>query len=92
MPNRPRVTPLPQAIGVSRLQEIQDRFADLMRVSTRILDANGRLITQPSCSSDFCRMLASVSGGEAVCAASADPSADAAPESETTTFRILSPQ
>ena len=86
MSDRLTATPLTEAIGASRLQEIQDRFASLVRVSITIMDADGRLITQPSCSSDFCRLLASVSAGRSVCAASADSSARAAAESGSTTL------
>jgi len=85
MSDRSHATPLTEVIGASQLQEIQDRFASLVHVSMRIMAADGRLITQPSCTSEFCRMLASISAGKAVCTASAEQAAHAATESGSIT-------
>lgn len=56
------------AINLSSLQRMQDHFAALGHVTLYVCDTEGRLVTRPSCTTDFCRSLTgSPSGLEACC-------------------------
>jgi sigma-B regulation protein RsbU (phosphoserine phosphatase) len=44
-------------IDVETLQAIQDGFSQLAKTATSIRDAEGRLVTHPSCANRFCELL-----------------------------------
>ena len=65
------VSELISALGADQLQRMQDTFAALGNVALYICDPAGRLLTRPSCATDFCRLLLGTPAGLAACCASA---------------------
>lgn len=56
-----------QVVETSRLQEIQDRFAKIMRVGSIITTVDGDPITRPSHFSDFCLAMRTLPKNERRC-------------------------
>jgi serine phosphatase RsbU (regulator of sigma subunit)/ligand-binding sensor protein len=52
-----KVLSLVDLIDLDTLQTIQDGFSQLAHAATSIRDADGRLVTQPSCAHRFCELL-----------------------------------
>ncbi len=58
---------LTDSVQASTLQELQDSFAALAQVSISICDAEGHLLTQPTCAGPLCRLLRDSETGQAAC-------------------------
>jgi len=72
---------LTDSVDLGTLQEMQDAFAALGRVSMSICDADGRPVTRPSCNAPLCSLINTSGSGQAACAQSAEQTARAEAES-----------
>ncbi len=69
---------LANSVDLAILQRLQDGFAAMGQVSMSICDADGVLITQPSCTSPLCRLLSQTTTGSRDCIHSIELQAAAA--------------
>jgi len=76
-------------IDLETLQAIQDGFAQLAHMATSIRDAEGRLVTRPSCSHRFCELMGGPTHDNEACRASNYAAAAAAAEGRDTPIRYV---
>ena len=86
----PQTVRLVDLIDRETLQAIQDGFSELARAATSIRDAEGRLVTHPSCANRFCELLGGpLHDNEACRLANYAAGAAAAAEGRTTPVKYV---
>jgi sigma-B regulation protein RsbU (phosphoserine phosphatase) len=86
----PQTVRLVDLIDRETLQAIQDGFSELARAATSIRDAEGRLVTHPSCANRFCELLGGpLHDNEACRLANYAAGAAAAAEGRTTPIKYV---
>jgi sigma-B regulation protein RsbU (phosphoserine phosphatase) len=70
---------LTDSVDASVLQEMQDAFAALAQVSMTICDAQGKMVTRPSCHGPLCRIVEQSPAGQSACAHSVEHLAEQEP-------------